>query len=111
MAVHIANTHPELNFTTVNIAEDQGPLTLDNLDLLNSLGGEDIYLTSNTNLGTTPKYLHGKAPNRKTLQTENAISTVIIIVEKGNAIVDAFTCISILSIKDLQYIETSLETI
>jgi hypothetical protein len=90
MAVHIANTHPELNFTTVNIAEDQAPLTLDNLDLLNSLGGEDIYLTSNTNLGTTPTYLRGKAPNRKTLQTENAISTVITIVHKGNTIVDAF---------------------
>jgi hypothetical protein len=90
MAVHIANTHPVLNFTTVNLTEDQAPLTLDNLDLLNIFDGEDIYLTSNINLGTTPKYLHGKAPNRKTLQTENAISSVIVVVDKGNSFMDVF---------------------
>jgi hypothetical protein len=65
-------------------------LTLDNLDLLNNLGGEDIHLTSNSELAMIPKYLHGKAPSRKTLQTENAISSVITVVDKGDWILDAF---------------------
>lgn len=66
------------------------PLGLANLDSLNDLGGEDIYLTSNENLGKTPKYLHGQAPSKKTLQTANAVSAVVIVVEKPEGVVDAF---------------------
>lgn len=86
LGVHLANTHPALNFTPI----DTETLGLANLDTLNDLGGEQIYLTSNENLGKTPKYLHGQAPNQKTLQTEKAVSTVIIVVEKGEGVVDAF---------------------
>jgi hypothetical protein len=60
------------------------------LDTLNDLGGEDVYLTSNEDLGKIPNYLHGQAPNKKTLQTEEAVSTVVIVVDKGDGIVDAF---------------------
>lgn len=60
------------------------------MDTLNDLGGKDIYLTSNKSLEKTPKYLFGQAPSTKTLQTEKAISAVIIVVEKGNGVVDAF---------------------
>jgi len=88
MAIHVANTHPEINFTAINDVPD--PLTLNNLDALNELGGEKIFLTSTLSVVKIPNYLHGQAPNPKTLQTENAISCAIIVVEKEDDIVDAF---------------------
>ncbi|RFU23746.1 hypothetical protein B7463_g12592, partial [Scytalidium lignicola] len=90
LAIHIANTHPALNFTPVTLANPEESFTLYNLDQLNDLGGEEIYLTSNSKLSKLPKYLHGKEPNSKTLQTENTISSVIIVTDKGNGIVDVF---------------------
>ena len=75
-----------MNFIPVDVES----LTLDNLDSLNEKGGEEVYLSSNENLGTTPKYLHGQAPSKETLQTAKAVSTVVIVVDKGNGIVDAF---------------------
>jgi hypothetical protein len=86
LGLHLVNTHPAVNFTALDVP----PLGLIVLDKLNDLGGEDVYLTSNENLAKIPKYLHGQAPSKKTLQTEKAVSTVVIIVEKGAGIVDAF---------------------
>lgn len=88
MALHIVNTHPTLNFTAIEGAPDD--LTLDNLNDLNELGGEDVFLTSTAPLIEIPKYLHGKAPNKKTLQTENAISCVIALANKEEGVLDAF---------------------
>lgn len=88
MAIHVANTHPEINFTAINDVPD--PLTLDNLDALNELGGKEIFLTSTSSVLKIPNYLHGQAPNPKTLQTENSTSCAITIVEKEDDIVDAF---------------------
>lgn len=88
MAIHISNTHGALNFTPIDGAPDR--LSLQNLHLLNDLGGDEVYLTSNDELIKMPKYLHGKKPDSRTLQTTNAISCVIIVVDKGEGIVDAF---------------------
>lgn len=88
MALHIANTHPTVNFTA--IPNSLSPLTLDNLDELNKLGGENIFLSSTTDLTKLPEFLHGQAPDPVTLRTNDAISTVVIVVDKGNGTVDAF---------------------
>lgn len=88
MAAHVANTHATVNFTAVKGAPD--PLSLQHLDLLNELGGEDVYLTSNEELTRYPKYLNAKAPDSKTLQTKDAVSCVIVVVDKGEGVVDVF---------------------
>jgi hypothetical protein len=87
MAYHVSKTRPTFNFTSISQAS---PLTLDNLDSLNEFGGKEVYLTSRSDVTKLPKYLHGQKPNAKTLQTEGAVSCVIIVVDKGNGIVDAF---------------------
>lgn len=88
IATHVVNTHATINFTAVRGAPK--PLSLDNLHLLNELGGESIYLTSIENVIKLPKFLGGKKPDTKTLQTKDAFSCVIICVDKGNGILDAF---------------------
>lgn len=88
MAAHVSNAHPTMNFTPVKDAPEG--LTLDNLNDLNDLGGDSIYLTSTTLLTNLPNYLHGQKPDKKTLQTENAVSCVIALANKEDGILDAF---------------------
>ena len=88
MAKHLENTHPTINFTALTGGPD--PLTLDNLNELNKLGGEDIFLSSIEDVTTLPKFLHGQEPNQVTYRTDNAKSCVVIVVDKGDGIIDAF---------------------
>lgn len=88
MAKHIDNTIPAINFT--DIAGYPKPLTLDNLDELNELGGEDIFLSSIEDLVNLPKFLGGQEPDPVTYKTNDAKSCAIIVVDKGNDIIDAF---------------------
>jgi hypothetical protein len=88
LATHLMNTHPEVNFKKVDAGSE--PLTLKNLDSLNKLGGSEIYLTSNDDVAKLPKYLTGDRPDSKTLKTTDAKSCAIILVDKGNEIMDAF---------------------
>lgn len=88
LATHLKNTHPEVKFKAVE--EASGPLTLENLDSLNKKGGSDIYLTSNEDVTKFPNYLHGTRPDPKTLKTTDAKSCVVILVDKGSEIIDAF---------------------
>lgn len=88
MAKHLENTHPTINFTALTGGPD--PLTLDNLNELNKLGGEDIFLSSIEDVTTLPKFLHGQEPNPVTYRTDNAKSCVVIVVDKGDGIIDAF---------------------
>jgi len=90
MGVHLANTHATINFKHVDQQPDQ--LTLQNLDLLNRVivHGEKIYLSSIESLVTLPKWIRGKRPDPKTLQTTDAVSSVTIAVDKGDGIIDAF---------------------
>lgn len=85
---HVSNTYAASNFTIISDAPN--PLTLNNLNELNLVQAKEVFLTSTASLLTLPSYLHGEAPDSRTLATENAISCVIIIVEKQNGIVDAF---------------------
>jgi len=88
MATHVKNTHATVNFTAVKGAPD--PLSLDNLSLLNELGGDSVYLTSTENVIKFPKFVKGTKPDLNTLQTKDAVSCVIICVDKGKGILDAF---------------------
>jgi len=88
MELHVSSTHPTINFTDVKGAPE--PLSLKNLNLLNGLGGEKIFLTSKENVIQMPKFLVGQKPDTKTLQTKDAVSCVIITVDKGNGTTDAF---------------------
>lgn len=88
LAIHLKNTHPEVNFTKIDHGSD--PLTLENLDSINNLGGKDIFLTSNDDVTQLPDYLHGNLPDSKTLKTVDARSCAVIVADKGNGIKDAF---------------------
>ncbi|PSK34885.1 hypothetical protein B9Z65_1468 [Elsinoe australis] len=83
----LPNTTPQINFTTVNNIPD--PLTLDNLDALNAKDGANIYLTSKQDVTTNPVWLNGVAPDSSG-SIGDAIGSTIIVVDKGNGVVDAF---------------------
>jgi hypothetical protein len=69
----------------------QSPLTLDNLDSLNSLGNTSIYLTSleGINASPQPAWFKGTAPDQQG-KTNSAVSSTIIIRDHNNGTVDAF---------------------
>ena len=88
LAAHIVNTHPTVNFTSIEGIPTH--LSLDNLDKLNDFGGDKVYLTSTKSAIKLPKFLHGKKPGASTLRTHHARSCVVIVVEKEDGIIDAF---------------------
>jgi hypothetical protein len=67
------------------------PLTLDNLDALNALGGSSISLTSvDSTLSTAePAWLRGVKPDSSG-KTDGAVSAAIIVNDYGNGTVLAF---------------------
>ncbi|KAF2757580.1 hypothetical protein EJ05DRAFT_511370 [Pseudovirgaria hyperparasitica] len=81
----IRNTKPEVNFSVVN----SGPLDLNNLDTLNNLGGENVYLTSNEDVTKNPTWLNGITPNANG-ETENGKTSVILTIDRGNNQLDAY---------------------
>lgn len=87
IGAQIANTRPEINFTVV--ANAPSPLTLDNLDSLNGLGGGSIYLTSIDDVTTGPAWLRGVQPDSSG-NTAGAKTSVIIVNDRGSGNVDAF---------------------
>ena len=89
MYAQIANTSPMVNFTDINVT--QSPLTLDNLDVLNSYGknGRDVYLTSILDVTLDPKWLYGVVPDASG-QTRGANSCAIIVNDHGSGLVDVF---------------------
>lgn len=88
LATHLKNTHPEVKFEKVKDGPDA--LTLENLDSLNKIGGSDVYLTANEDVTKLPKFLNANRPDSKTLETTDAKSCVVILVDKGKGIMDAF---------------------
>ncbi|KAL2064657.1 hypothetical protein VTL71DRAFT_3795 [Oculimacula yallundae] len=88
LAKHIDNTYATINFTAIVNAPK--PLTLNNLNDLNEVGGENIFLSSKQDVTTLPKFLHGQKPDPVTYRTDNAKSCVVIVVDKGNGVIDAF---------------------
>jgi hypothetical protein len=88
LARHVSNTVPTLNFST--ITDGSHPLTLSNLDTLNAFGDVNVSLASSPPLITLPSFISGQPPDGKTLQTKDAVSTVVVVIEKENEILDAF---------------------
>lgn len=60
------------------------------LNSVNRSAGEDIYLTSTEDVTQLPRFLRGRKPDAKTLRTEKAVSCAVVVVEKGDGVVDAF---------------------
>ncbi|KAL3424065.1 vacuolar protein sorting-associated protein 62 [Phlyctema vagabunda] len=89
MGAHVRNTSPALNFTA--LASPPTPLSLDNLNLLNDLGGEEIYLTldDEIELPNEPSFLKGDRPDQRSLKTAGK-SCVVIIKDRGHGMLDAF---------------------
>lgn len=87
IATQVANTVPQIKYKPVEGAPS--PLTLDNLDALNALGGADIFLTSKEGIRALPAWFQGVRPNADG-KTEEAISSAIVVTERGDGIVDAF---------------------
>lgn len=82
LATHVANTIPYTNFTATNYADN-----LNNLGL-GAINSYDTYLTvgSDKVINDKPQFLYGQKPDAsgKTEQLP------IIVVDKGNGLVDAF---------------------
>jgi hypothetical protein len=88
ISVHLANSRAvNENFTAIEGAPS--PLTLENLDSLNALGGEDVYLASIEGIVALPDYFRGTRPAEDG-STPGAVTSVIITVPKDNDILDAF---------------------
>lgn len=86
----VVHTQPELNYTLIEDAPD--PLTLNNLNVLNDINGEnglDVYLTSKQNIATLPAWLDGVEPNNNG-ETTGAVSCAVIVNDHGDGHVDAF---------------------
>lgn len=65
------------------------PLTLDNLNALNGLGGDKIFLTSKEGIRALPSWFEGTKPNAQG-KTEGAVSSVIVTTDRGEGAVDAY---------------------
>ena len=87
IGAQLTNTNPTLNFTPITNAPN--PLTLNNLNALNNLGGVNVYLTSKENVETSPAWIHGVKPDSSG-KTEGAVSCAIVVNDHGSGKVDAF---------------------
>ena len=83
------HTTPEVNWTAVSGAPS--PLTLNNLDKLNSLGNTSVYLTSHEGIAAVPEpeWFHGITPDSHG-RTGNGTGCAIVVVDHGGGSVDAF---------------------
>lgn len=87
IGAQLVHTRPEVNVTAVQGAPS--PLTLDNLDSLNALGGKNVYLTSLDDVSQNPAWSNGVKPD-STGKTNGAISNAVIVNDHGAGNVDAF---------------------
>ncbi|KAL6874420.1 hypothetical protein HDV57DRAFT_227521 [Trichoderma longibrachiatum] len=83
---HIRHTTPAINQTRISNLPELG---LDNLALLNDVGGGKIALTSNDDVTTLPAWLYGSNPDDSG-RIANATPCVVILVEHNARDVDAF---------------------
>lgn len=87
LQVQLDNTIPEVNFAPV--AGAPNPLTLDNLNALNSLGGTNVYLTSKSDITQNPAWLGGVKPNSAGQSVGAKSCTIIVNDHGGSSTVDA----------------------
>lgn len=89
-AATLVNTRPQIAHQ--DVAFPNSPLTLANLRQLNNVGakgGADVYLASSADITTNPAWLNGIQPAVDG-STSDEKTCAVIVVEKGNSIVDAF---------------------
>ncbi|KAF3926109.1 hypothetical protein ABW21_db0201133 [Orbilia brochopaga] len=85
----LANTQPKVNNQPVSGAPS--PLTLDNLDSLNGLGGRSVYLTALKSPASDDQqaWLKGVAPDTNG-KTNGAVSAAVIVNQKDERNTDVF---------------------
>ncbi|OAP63031.1 hypothetical protein AYL99_02258 [Fonsecaea erecta] len=91
IALQVANTHPE-DFTGRNITPP-APLTLSNLNILNTFGsnnGSNVSLTSDEGIRALPSWFNGQRPVVDGSLPDNTTATAVVTVSKPNNILDAF---------------------
>ncbi|KKK24202.1 hypothetical protein AOCH_000777, partial [Aspergillus ochraceoroseus] len=89
IADQLVHTSPEVDWEVVQNLEL--PLTLDNLDQLNTLGNTSVYLTSKEGIDAKPQpsWFQGAAMQENG-QSEGAGSSIIVVNDHGNGEVDAY---------------------
>ncbi|PGH12667.1 hypothetical protein AJ79_04167 [Helicocarpus griseus UAMH5409] len=87
-ATQLSKSYPTIEYLPVE--GGPSPLTLDNLDQLNSLGGTDIFLTTRDGIKALPEWFQGTRPNAEG-KTEGAVTSIIVVRDHGDGkTVDAF---------------------
>lgn len=89
MQAQLDNTTPQVNWTAIDGAPS--PLTLDNLDQLNDLGNETVYLTTQDGIAATPQpsFLLGVTPDSDG-KAGDTYACAIVVNDHGSGAVDAF---------------------
>lgn len=85
----LIHTTPHLNLTPLDSSSAPSPLLLSNLEKLNSLGPEDVYLTSNDDPAYPPPWLRGNR-NIPDHYGKSRAPAIIIWAEKSPGVIDAF---------------------
>lgn len=89
LAAHLSNTVPRFSNWS-RVTETPSPLTLDNLADLNAYENGNIYLSTKYGIQHDQDWYHGVEPDPETGATIGARSTTIVLVDKGDGVVDAF---------------------
>ena len=89
IGAQLEHTVPKLNF--IDVVETPSRLSLNNLNLLNALGNESIYLTSTNHIDIydNPTWTKGVSPD-STGATDGAVSCAIVINAHDESTVDVF---------------------
>ncbi|KAF2195553.1 hypothetical protein K469DRAFT_544849 [Zopfia rhizophila CBS 207.26] len=92
ITAQLLHTRPQISLKDIEVPSNLNPISLSNLDELNKLGtkaGSDIYLTSTVDITTNPEWLEGVKPDDQG-GTGDEKTAVVIVVDKGDGVVDAF---------------------
>lgn len=89
LQAQLDHTTPQVNWTIVQSAP--APLTLYNLDMLNSMGNTSVSLTSHEGIAARPEpaWFRGITPDQQG-RTGNGTACAIVVVDNGGGSVDAF---------------------
>ena len=86
LSTFLKHVTPKLKLESAGTWSD--PLTLENLNKLNSLGERNVNLTSNDDVSTNPTWILGATPDSN--GKCEGIQTAIIVNQKSGSITDAF---------------------
>lgn len=89
LQAQLDHTTPQVDWNTVQSAPS--PLTLDNLDKLNSMGNTSVFLTSHAGIAASPEpaWFRGITPDQQG-RTGNGTACAMVVVDHGGGSVDAF---------------------